>query len=455
MKKILHSDFIIGLALTLVTLGAFFLHVDLFESLELKTYDLRSHLRQTFKPADEIAIVAIDDDSIAKLGRWPWPRSFIAGGIDAITEAEAKVIGLNILFTEPERNEGLTELRTLKEDIPPLFTAKQVLIKDKLIEMLSEAEVRLDNDTQLTDALLESKNVVLPMYFALGPSLGDEEPVLSSHTILQIDNPDAISQYPIVEGHSPAIPLDIFAEQAPAIGHVNTVPDSDGVVRSELPLLQFQGDYYPSFSLQMIRMFLNIPMEEISLKLGESVTVGRARIPIDANGRMLINFNGPVGTFPYYSFYDVINEKIDQAALKNKIVLVGHMATGIADLNNTPIGGNFPGIEIVANVIQNILHQNFITRPQWAHNAELGLLIFVGLFISLALPRLRALAGTLISLVLFLGIAGAGTYFFVASGYWLKIFLPLILLLTGYLIITSKRFLMTEKKKELVEASAI
>jgi serine/threonine-protein kinase len=454
MKKIFLSDVTIGILLTLFCLATFFVQPAFFESLELKTYDARALLRQTATPAAEIAIIAIDDDSIAKLGRWPWPRALIADGILAAHAAGAKVIGLNILFSEPERNQGLQEIKTLAETLPPLF-GKNTAGRDAALQSLADAAIRLDNDTKLTQALQQTGTVVLPMYFTIGASLGSEPPVLTSHTIITVDLP-ADGTLPVgIEGNHPAIPLAIFAASAPAIGHVNIVPDRDGTVRSEIPAIQFQGDFYPSFAVQTARQFLGVPLEDLRLAPGTRLSIGRATIPLDGNGKMLLSFTGPVGTFPYYSFYDVLNQKIDAAALKDKIVLIGHMATGIADLNTTPAGNNFPGIEIIATTLQNILHNNVITRPPWAANAELGALLFIGLFVALLLPRLKALPGALVSLVLFAGIAAGGTYLFVSSGWWLRIFYPLFLLVAGYLIIVSKRFLVTEKKKEMVEASAI
>lgn len=469
MKKILLSDITIGVLLTLFTLFAFLFQIEIFETLELKTYDLRSALRQSTLPVEEVAIVAIDDDSISKLGRWPWPRSFMAYGIDTINSSGAKTIGLNILFTEQEKNQGLAEIRNLRDFLPlvleetvkankksiPRIKNIQEKVKDKILNELTQAEVRLDNDSKLFKSIQQSKNIVLPMFFTIGISLGEEATVLSSHTLTQIENPADIERFPVTEGHEPRVPLPLFSDQAAAIGHVNLIADSDGVVRAEIPVIQFQGDYYPSFAVQVVRQYLNLPIESVKLTLGKSLSVGKAVIPLDSSGRMLINYLGTVGKFPYYSFYDVVNHKIDPSALKNKIVLLGHMATGIADLNVTPAGHNFPGIEIIANVIQNILHNNFITRPSWAHNSELISIVFIGLFISILLPRLRALLGTLLSLFLLLAIIGSGTYFFVSSGYWLKMFYSIFLLLTGYMVITSKRFFITEKKKELVEAGAI
>ncbi len=458
MKKFFLSDLTIGIVLILAFVGLYFLQPAFLETLELKLYDARCTLRQASPQGNEIAIVAIDDDSINKLGRWPWPRAVIARGLDAINNCGAKVIGLNILFTEPERNQGLEEIKNLQEKLPAL-AGRNLKLKDAIELELSQAQVRLDNDSILLNSLQHSGRVILPMYFTMGPALGKEsEPslMLSSSTITLIENTANISVFPQIEGHSPMLPLEGFIFASPGLGHVNTLKDVDGGVRSEMPVVRSEGDFFPSYAVQLTRMYLNIPLEEVKLTVNRSLAIGRAVIPLDpSTSAMLINFNGPVGTFPYFSFYDVLNNKIDPAALKDKIVLVGHMATGIADMNTTPAGHNFPGVEVTANVISNILHQKFITRPEWAKNAELGTLIFIGLFVTFLLPRLHALAGALISLLLLAALTGGSTYFFVNNGYWLKISYSMSLLITGYLIIVSKRFLVTEKKKELVEAGAI
>ncbi len=451
MKKFFSSHLAVGLLLTIVTLTAFLFHLGIFESLELKTYDLRALLRQNDRPNQEIVIVAIDDDSIARLGRWPWPRTLLAEGIQSISNAGASVIGLNILLTEPERNQGLAEIRALKETMAPMLE-RAPEARDQLLSEFSIAEARLDSDTRLAETLKTAGAVVLPMYFTPGASLGNEDPVLSSHTLTQIESGTAF--YP-VEGHSPAVPLPLFSGLVSAVGHANVIPDADGVVRSEIPVIQFQGDYYPSFAVQLARAFLRVPVESLTLVPGRSLAIGRSSMPVNENGRTLINFNGPAGTFHYYSFFDVLNNKVDPAALKNRIVLIGHMATGIADLNVTPLGHNFPGVEITATVIQNILYRNYITRPPWAFAAELGAIVFAGLFIALLLPRLKAFAGAAVSLLLFLSVAAAGVYLFFAYGYWIRIFYPSFLLLSGYLFVTSRRFLVTERSKELVEAGAI
>ena len=227
MKKFITSDITIGIVLTLITLFGFIFQIGFFESLELKTYDWRAYLNQSNESSPEIAIIAIDDDSINKIGRWPWPRSVIAEGIRATNEAQAKVIGLNILFTEPEKNQELNEIRKLNNSLSTIlkgvkksrntntrkientFSKK---IRTLLSSELTEIEKRMDNDSHLSNILAESNNVILPMFFNIGPALGEEEPVLWEQTLADIENPDDLEFYYITEGYGPVIPLGIFSD---------------------------------------------------------------------------------------------------------------------------------------------------------------------------------------------------------------------------------------------------
>src|SRR6186997_674494 len=106
-------DASMGLALTALVAGSYAIGEPFLKSVEFKAYDFRAKLRQDLNPPPEIVLVAIDDDSIAQLGRWPWPRSRMAAAIDKLAAAGPKVIGLNILFSEPEQNQGLLEVKRL------------------------------------------------------------------------------------------------------------------------------------------------------------------------------------------------------------------------------------------------------------------------------------------------------------------------------------------------------
>jgi len=136
-------------------------------------------------------------------------------------------------------------------------------------------------------------------------------------------------------------------------------------------------------------------------------------------------------------------------------VIIGPVAPGIGDRFVTPISGNLPGVEIVANSVANILNQRFFSRPSWIPLAELGALVLFGLFITLVLPRLKAGTGALTTLGLLVVYAFFGILLFFSYNIWLKITPPLMLLIIGYVLVISKHFLVTEKTKEKVEADSV
>ncbi|MBN1384901.1 MAG: CHASE2 domain-containing protein [Elusimicrobia bacterium] len=458
------ADFLIGFVFTLIIIILYFFRVGFFEAFEYKFYDLRCKFRQNSNPGKEIMIVAIDDNSIANIGRWPWPRSIMAMLLMEVAKAEPKVIGLNILFSEPDSALGLEEIRSLKTQyVDMLLKVKKIQkrykIKTKDINFLNtflgeiaNAEANIDNDTALSDAIFDAEKVVLPMFFQLNEPLGEKAaeipPILAANSVSGRINSMA------TQGYSPLLPLDIFAESTKGIGHVNIISDADGAKRKELALIRYQDKYYPSFALQLARIFLNFELSDIKIRNDDKVVVGKTVIPTDSSMFTLINYNGPFGTFKYCNAFDVLTNKIPPEAFRNKIVLIGITATGIADLNVIPLGHSFPGVEITANAIQNIIHNNFIVRPSWAADFEFYGLILCGLFVMLGLPRLKAKWGAILTTVLLLIIVGSGTYIFI-QGYWVKIFYLIILLVLGYILITTKHFLFTEKRKELVEAESI
>src|SRR3990167_3644684 len=143
-------DAAMGLALTLFVAGSYYYRLPLLESVEFKAYDLRAKLRQDLNPPPEIVLVAIDDDSIAQIGRWPWPRSRMAEAIDKLKAAGPKALGINILYSEAEQNHGLLEVKRLEEKYRELLEGRKISQKgvDFALEFSSSA-VALDSDTKM------------------------------------------------------------------------------------------------------------------------------------------------------------------------------------------------------------------------------------------------------------------------------------------------------------------
>jgi len=464
------SDLLIALLLVILTFGLYFLKTSFIESFEYKLYDLRARLKQSRHASDKIAIVAIDEQSIATLGKWPWPRTVIAKLIDKISSADPKVIGLNILISEPDSNAGLDEIRSLKQNYIKMMFHLQKKLKSKSdIQMLSDflvqissSETNIDNDTILSYSIENSNKVVLPMFFVLGKSPGGEPTeIYDSISGNTIKNVETISdtkklETKIMEAYSPIVPYDLFSNVSVGVGHANIQSDLDNVVRREILALYSNNCFYPSFALQLTRLYMGISLDDIKISLPKNlISIGNINVQFTDKMSMLINFAGPVNTYPYFSAFDVLNDKIPIDLFKNKIVLVGFTASGLSDLNSVPVGNNFTGTEIVANVIQNILEQKFIIRPELASKIEIALLFMSSVFVILFLPRLKAKWSSIFSLMLLIIIIFIGFYLFIKSSIWVKIIYPSFLLIISYIILMSKKFLITEKRKELVETESI
>ncbi|OGR87741.1 MAG: hypothetical protein A3A86_02615 [Elusimicrobia bacterium RIFCSPLOWO2_01_FULL_60_11] len=466
MKKFLLSDYTWGALLTLLVLALFHLQVPFFDNLEHMIYDARARFRlkpEVAQRGDDIAIVAIDDDSINKIGRWPWPRSTMATLLNKLAEYQPKVVGLNILFSEPENPQFLEELQALEGNYGAILLSKKkkTPAEEEFLLSLSSAIQRVDNDSKLINTISETGNTVLAMSFGLSDTPPSDEKIeelpyaLSMSSIAHIENLEEEAMFWPAQAAEAGLPLDEFAEGSLGTGHVSILPDSDGVIRRDVPFVKFFGKYYPSFPLQLARVYQGLALDDVHIRLGKEIRLGGLQIPIDSENRMSLSYVGEPGTFPYYSFFDVINDKVQASAFKNKIVLVGFTASGLGSLYVTPVAHNFPGVEYIANAVQNMLHKNFIVAPPWSFKIELGSILLVGLFVTLLLPRLKAGTGFLISLLLGAAIVAPAGYLFVKEGWWIKLIYPFFLLVVGYIVVISKKFFTTEKKKELVEASEI
>ncbi|MBI4460337.1 MAG: CHASE2 domain-containing protein, partial [Acidobacteria bacterium] len=491
MKKprVMIPDWLLGGVLTVIVLLLFLMQFGPMEIIEAKLYDLRAQLRQPRGANQKIAIVEIDEASVGQLGRYPWPRSRVAEVLDVLTEAGAKVVGLDILYPDPEQNPGLEALKTaerlLRENSITLV-GRAVSLSDsgeeggnpgrsmdpkeqtlqEILGSMERAAQELDSDTRLADSLALAQNTVLPVYFTIGTPLGRSEAELSdkivSNFLTQVENAESVAgASSVLQGIEMIPPIEPFVEEAHALGHINIQADGDGVLRSHLLLVDYEGQYFPSFATQLSAAYLNLQPSDIRVRLGGGIQLGKILIPTDPQFKMLVSYDPPSwtaernATFPYYSFVDVLNQKVQPGAFKDKIVLMGVTLTGLGEQNVTPRSPRLPAVEVIANVVSNILDQDFIVRPTWAGPAELALIVLFGAFISLGVPRLGASKSAIITGALVLVLGGAAAYLFASQGLWIKVLYPGTTLLLGYTVMVSKRYLLTEKEKEVLEVDSI
>ena len=441
---------------------------DLIQSLERKAYDLgvRASSRN---PSEKIAVIAIDDQSIDNIGRWPWSREVHAKMIDLLAGAKAKVIGNTVFFSEPQIDPGLVYINKLAQlyansslkslDDP---TAQQEL--SQIDELLKEAEQNLNTDNKLAESIQKANNILLAMLFQLGEPLGKPDQSLPEFvTKNQLSNvEDNISaasdrKLPYPTMNVLITPLAEFGKNALGIGHLNANPDVDGGVRTEALVLSYYDLYFPSLSLLLAAKSLNLQPSDIVMRLGEGVKLGNLKIATDPYLQMYIYFykdrdNRPA--FPVDSFYDVYSGKIPADKYRDKIVLIGATAAGIGAMQVTPISPAMAPVLTLAHSVSSILKEDFFVVPTWAPWVEKLVFLVIALYLIMLLPRLKAGMGAIITFALLVTLLGAHFALMVDKTIWLQLMLPATLLLVGHLMLTTKRFLVTERGKEKSEAES-
>ncbi|MFH1139307.1 MAG: serine/threonine-protein kinase [Pseudomonadota bacterium] len=450
----------LAVVLTLVFVVLAVFKVGFLESLELTSYDLRMRLRAAGpETKTDIAVVDIDDDSIAKLGRWPWPRAMIARMIDKLRSQGAGVIGLMVIFSEPEIGEGLRLVEDLKTEFANLHPDSGDPATLEFIQKLDQARERLDNDRRLTQAMADSGQVVLPVFFKLGPYDQPDENLprfLIANGLVHVQG--ASAQY-LTPASEMTAPIPEFSRTASGLGHINIniIPDVDGALRRETLMVDYQGLAFPSFTLKIVQLAKKLANDQIHVFTPDSgregLKLGAREIPTNPSLDFLVTFTDP-RAFPRFSFFDVLNDKVQAAAVKGKIVLIGVSATGVDAPQVTPVDKKMPTTMFAANVVQNLLHGGFITRSGMMDLIELGLLMVVGLFLALLLPKLKARSGAIASSAFFVLLLGAGVYLFVGPGVWLKVTYPLLLIVIGYVAVTTTRYFVTEVVKDKAEGES-
>ncbi|MBW1799498.1 MAG: CHASE2 domain-containing protein [Deltaproteobacteria bacterium] len=456
-------DWLIGVILTILFLLTF-TRYDFTDAIEMKTFDFRVRIAAPQERNPDIELVVISEDDLVELGRWPWARNIIAQGIHNLSQAGAKVIALNILYTEPEESAGLNAIRALKENYEVSGLAQEgpgLSFYKKLSQTVND----LDNDAKLYKAIKESGNVVLPIYFDIrGAGRDKQAPAfVAGHSFKRIKGLDDELAVTSLRWVSKIIPLlPSFAEVAAGIGHLNVFPDPDGSIRAQEHVLGYLKDtLFPSYPIAIVKAFKGLKDEDIAVSLGQGINLRYSpslivKVPADNEMRTLVSWNmGPGITFHQTPFSKIYKNEIQTSLFRDKIVIIGPTAPGIAIQWVTPISGHLPGIELVANSVANILNQRFFSRPGWIFFVELCVLILFGLYIAFALPRLKAGLGAVTTLGLFLAYGIAGTILFFSYNIWLKISPPMLLLVLGYLLVISKKFFITERTKEKVEADSV
>jgi adenylate cyclase len=398
----------LGLLVVLAFLGhaARWYDIPLVGRLEAILYDARLGLTMPRTTDQRIVIVDIDESSLAEEGRWPWPRDRLGAFLDLLFERyKAKVVGFDVVFAEADNSSGLPVLQKLASNelagVPGFATT------------LKSIEPKLQFDRIFAEKM-RGRPVVLGYYFTQrsdAKHVGILPPPVLPKGVFAGRN-ISVTQWTSYGANLPEL-----QNAAAGAGHINPLPDKDGVTRRVPMLAEAADGYYEPLSLAVVRLFLGSPEVRPGFTAApgwsrnypglEWLMVGPLRIPVDLEVAALVPYRGPERTFRYISASDVLKKNDEKVGdLAGKIVLVGTSAPGLLDLRSTPVGPVYPGVEIHANLISGMLNGTIKQMPPYVLGVDFLLLAAVGLAMALVLPLLNPLRSGIVTLVILAIVVG-------------------------------------------------
>lgn len=457
----LGADAALALAVGLLV-GGLHLATDAIATLERRFFDAASTWAAP-APSDRVVVVAIDDASIARLGRWPWPRDIHAQLIDRLAQGQPRVIVHTTLFLEPQADRGLAYLRRIRglagEGGP-------------IAALAAQAELELDTDARLASSLSRAGRVLLPAAFTLGRgdaapatplpdfmtrwalpaggSAGEGGPAAGAWQAAppkRAAPPPRLPGLPAQLGQFPLAPL---GQAAAGVGHLNLLLDADGVSRSDPLLLQLDQKAVPSLALLAAAVSLRLAPDALRAGEGSGLQLGSLQVPTDGESLFSSQFYPSRAGQPAFaadSVHEVLSGQIPPARYADRIVVIGATAAGVGA--PVPAPGH-PGLsppERLAHVISSLISGHGFVQPPWGPALVSALAAGILAYLSWGLPRLRASAGAAATGAGLIALLVAEWLLLAGAGLWLPLVFPAALLLLGHLALTTRRFLLTEDGK--------
>jgi len=351
-----------------------------FQSLDNRVRDFYFKFRGPEPASEQIVIVDIDERSIKELGQWPWERDKFAQILTNLTNGGAGIIGLDIVFAEADKTSpkrfakkwGLDESHMPDYD---LILSQTIEATPTILGYIFDFDTKSTNDAPQIPAIFIEKNK------KYGEFLPKAKGVLTN--------------------------LEVIQDSGYSSGYMNNIPDETGIIRSVPLMIKYDDITYPSLAFEMYRIASAVNKVTISYSPAgvENITLGKQIINSDRFARLHLNFRGPFKSYKYISAVDVYNNHIKKEDLKGKFILIGTSAYGLMDLRSTPMDSVIAGVEIHANLIDNLLHDDMLVKPSGGEIIDIFiiiLIIFIFMFLYSRfsiLPLILAFTTTLLSIM--------------------------------------------------------
>ena len=440
LRRVFGKGRLIGLLLLVDLLILRAWDPQLLAAMRFKFFDIFQQWLPREEAAFPVVIIDIDEASLARLGQWPWPRSVLASLVNRLQQDGAAAIGFDVAFAEPDRNLSIDTARLLM--LPPSD------LKGALMNLQT-------NDAIFADAI------------------GRGRVVLGEIALTADDRPPAPPRdpptTPALIGGDPRLYLKPFAslvENIPELaaaaagrGSFSLVGDVDGIVR-RVPLVVRVGDVIvPSLDVEILRVATGQKSYAVQMEKAvggtssgiAGVKVAGISIGTDGNALLYVRF-GPHERRRFVSAEAAIAGRVDPARFKGKLVLVGASAAGLRDLRSTPLTSAMPGVEIHAQLLENVLAGQYLVRPSYALGAELVVIALGGLLLIGFVPEVSARWTLGLHAVASAGLFGGSLYLFDARDVLLDWSFPVFAGTAIYLLLIYLKYSRTEKQRKLVAA---
>jgi adenylate cyclase len=406
------------------------------EEVHLRTFDLFQVLRPRVQTARPVVIADIDEASLKEIGQWPWPRTIVADLVNKLHDLGAVAIGIDVVFAEPDRMSpavAATEFRGIDAQT-----------REKLAGLPS-------NDIVLADAIKRAGSVVVG---EAGSAIvaPRSDAVAALQTGFAVRGPDP---KPFLVTFPGLLRNVLPIEQAAAgRGLFSIDPERDGIIRRVPLVMAAQDTLVPSLTMEMLRVVTHagailIRTDEAGVR---AVAVPGLEVPTDRNGQFWMYFNKH-DPARYVSAADVLNGRTPPDRVRGRLVLIGTSAVGLLDLKTTPVEPAMPGVEVHAQILENVLTKSLLSNPNYAIGAELIIAVVLGLAIIIAAPILPAAIVLTLGALLIAGLAGMSWYFFVAHNLLIDFTYPLISSWLIYLVLTFVNYFREQRQRQQIRSA--
>ena len=432
-----------GLCITLAASCLFIWSPFYLERLNLAVYDqllTRFHSTET---SGVPVIVDLDERSLKTYGQWPWPRWRVALLLGKIRNAGAAAVGLDILFAEPDRTSPAVLQRELKQGLG---------VENEFAGLPAGLE---DNDRVLAGTLAQGPFVLGYLFTFSGTDKGTGGELHPVSPAVLKEAGGMQGDLPFVRASGVDAPLQILLDSAPGSGFFNTLSDADGLLR-RIPLLVARGDrLYPSLALATLRMALGDP--PLVLKIGkngpQSLRLGPTLIPLDREGWMALHYRGGREAFQVVSAADILEDKVGRDVLAGKIVFAGSSVPSLMDLRSTPLARVYPGTQAHATAVDTILKGDFISRPGWTVGAELVMLVFVGMVLTVLITWSRTRLVFPVAIAVGGVVLGVSVWCFAGPGVFLSPVMAEVVLILQLLLLSLIKYRQEEQARQFMHGA--